>query len=307
MKTLSKRSILSHWRSDARFKHWRNDAHCADWFTANLLRLVSIVAGAIVVLIVGFLLRESYPVLQRVGLWHFFADQEWHPTSGEFGVSPMFWGSLLVTAGAVMVATPLGILSAIFCQYYAPPRIAIIYRRAIELLAGIPSVIYGLWGLVVLVPLIGRIHPPGSSLLTGIVVLALMILPTITLVVDASLANVPTAYLKAAAALGLSRWAIVRGVALPSAKVGLLTGIVLATGRAIGETMAVLMVCGNVTRMPDSLFSPIRTLTANIALEMAYAVNDHRRALFVSGLVLMGLISLLVAILEWVSQGELYD
>lgn len=295
MKTLLKPNILFHWRSDV------------DWLTAHLLRLLSIVAGSIVVLIVGFLLGEAYPLLQRIGLGRFWADPGWHPTSGEFGVAPMVVGSLLVTVGAVIMATPLGILSAIFCQYYAPPQLAIGYRRAIELLAGIPSVIYGLWGLVVLVPLIGRIHPPGSSLLTGIIVLALMILPTVTLVVEASLAQVPAAYLKAAAALGLSRWAIVRGVALPSAKVGLLTGIILATGRAIGETMAVLMVCGNVSRMPDSLFSPIRTLTANIALEMAYAVNDHRRALFVSGLVLMGLISVLVAISEWVSQGELYD
>jgi phosphate transport system permease protein len=307
MKTLSKRSISSHPRSSACAKARHHDPQFIDRFTANFLQVLLIVAGAIAVLIIGFLLREAYPLLQKIGPGRFLADPGWHPTSGEFGLMPMIVGSLLVTIGAVIVATPLGILSAVFCQYYAPPRLAIVYRRAIELLAGIPSVIYGLWGLVVLVPLIGRIHPPGSSLFTGMIVLALMILPTITLVVDASLAQVPAAYLKAAAALGLSRWAIVRGVALPSAKVGLLTGVMLATGRAIGETMAVLMVCGNVTRMPDTLFSPIRTLTANIALEMAYAVNDHRRALFVSGLVLMVIVSLLVAIAEWVNQGAVYD
>ncbi len=293
MKTSSKRSISSHWRGD-------------DYF-ALLLTGVAIVTGAIVVLIVGFLWRESQPILQQVGLWRFFTDRDWHPTSGEFGVSPMLWGSLLVTGGAVLLATPLGILSAVFCQYYAPPLLAQIYRRLIELLAGIPSVIYGLWGLVVLVPLIGRAHPPGASLLVGILILALMILPTIMLVADASLANVPAAYRNAAAALGLSRWAIVTGVALPTARAGLMTGIVLGTGRAIGETMAVLMVCGNVVQVPTSLFAPVRTLTANIALEMAYATNAHRSALFVSGLILLGLISLLVAIAEWVNRGTGYE
>jgi phosphate transport system permease protein len=293
MKTLSRRSILSRW--------------CGDQGFALLFQGFAIAAGAIVLLIILFLLRESAPILQKVGLLRFFRDPTWHPTSGEFGVVPMLWGSLLVTLGAVLIATPLGILSAIFCQYYAPPRIAPLYRRLIELLAGIPSVVYGLWGLVVLVPWVSRIHPPGASLLTGILVLALMILPTMTLVADASLANVPAANLKGAAAIGLNRWAIVRGVAIPTAKAGLITGVVLATGRAIGETMAVLMVCGNVVQVPDSLFSPVRTLTANIALEMAYAMNDHRSALFVSGLILMGLIAVLVAIAQWVNRGQVYD
>jgi phosphate transport system permease protein len=293
MKTLSKRSISSRWRGD-------------DYFAA-LLKGVAIVTGAIVLLIIGFLLRESQPILQQVGLWRFFSDREWHPASGEFGVSPMLLGSLLVTTGAVLLATPIAILSAVFCQYYAPPFLAQIYRRAIELLAGIPSVIYGLWGLVVLVPLVRRIQPPGSSLFVGILILALMILPTIMLVADASLASVPPAYLNGAAALGLSRWAIVSGVALPTARAGLITGVVLGTGRAIGETMAVLMVCGNVVQVPRSLFSPVRVLTANIALEMAYAMNQHRSALFVSGLILMGLISLLVAIAAWVNRGAIYE
>jgi phosphate transport system permease protein len=160
---------------------------------------------------------------------------------------------------------------------------------------------------VVLVPLISRIHPPGPSLLTGIFVLALMILPTIALVADTSLGNVPPSYLQGAAALGLGRWAIVRGVAMPAARAGLSTAVVLGTGRAIGETMAVLMVCGNVVQMPEGLFSPVRTLTANMALEMAYAMADHRSALFVSGLVLMALVGLLVAIAEGINGEGRYD
>jgi phosphate transport system permease protein len=214
----------------------------------------------------------------------------------------MLVGTLLATAGAVAVATPLGICSALFCHFYAPPPLAWAYRRLVELLAGVPSVVYGFWGLVVLVPLIARWQPPGASLLAGSAILAIMVLPTMALVADAALANVPRAYLHGAAALGLSRWGTIRRVVLPAARGGLLTGVILETGRAIGETMAVLMVCGNVVQMPRSLFDPVRTLTANIALELAYALGDHRSALFVSGLLLMAMVGLLVAAAELVSK-----
>jgi phosphate transport system permease protein len=168
-------------------------------------------------------------------------------------------------------------------------------------------VVYGFWGLVVLVPIIGRIHPPGPSLLTGTLILTLMILPTITLVADASLASVPPEYLRGCAAVGLGRWATVRGVVFPAALSGLVTGVILGTGRAIGETMAVLMVCGNVVQTPKSVFEPVRTLTANIALEMAYAVGNHRAALFVSGLVLMAMIVALVMAAELLNRRHIYD
>jgi phosphate transport system permease protein len=210
-------------------------------------------------------------------------------------------------AGSVLVATPLGILSAVFCHYYAPPAIAGLYRRLIELLAGIPSVVYGFWGLVVLVPLIGRIQPPGTSLLAGIAILTIMILPTIALMADASLAKVPPEYLRRCSSAGILRWGTIWGVVFPAAKSGLFTGVILETGRAIGETMAILMVCGNVVQTPKSLFDPMRTLTANIALEMAYATGDHRSALFVSGLVLMALIIALVVAVEVISKGRIYD
>jgi phosphate transport system permease protein len=262
------------------------------------LRGFAVIAGAIALLIVVFLILEALPVLRQVGLWRFFTDASWNPAEELYNLTPMLWGTCLAMAGSVLIATPLGVLSAVFCQYYAPPRISSLYRRLIELLAGIPSVVYGFWGLVVLVPLIGRLHPPGTSLLAGIAILTIMILPTIALTADASFAKVPPDYLRGAAALGLSRWATVRGVVFPAAKSGLFTGLILETGRAIGETMAILMVCGNVVQTPKSLFDPMRTLTANIALEMAYATGNHRSALFVSGLVLMAIIVALVAAAE---------
>lgn len=271
------------------------------------LRSSAALAGAIVGLIGLFLVLESLPVLQQVGLGRFFTDAAWNPVEGLYNLMPMVWGTLLATLGSVLVATPLGILSAVFCQFYAPAGIASLYRRLLELLAGIPSVVYGFWGLVVLVPLINQIHPPGPSLLAGIVILTMMILPTIALVAEASFAKVPSAYLQGAAVLGLSRWTTIQAVVFPAAKSGLLTGIVLGTGRAIGETMAILMVCGNVVQVPRSLFEPMRTLTANIALEMAYATGDHRSALFVSGLVLLGLIIVLVAMAAVLSQGGIDD
>lgn len=263
-----------------------------------LLRGLAAIAGAIVILILVFLVLEALPILQEIGITPFFNDSSWNPAENAYNLVPMIWGTMLTMAGSVLVATPLGIISAIFGQYYAPARVASLYRRLLELLAGIPSVVYGFWGLVVLVPLINRLHPPGTSLLAGIAILTLMILPTIALVADASLAKVPQAYLLGAASLGLSAWGTLWSIVLPTAKSGLFTGVILGTGRAIGETMAVLMVCGNVVRVPGSIFDPIRTLTANIALEMAYALDDHRAALFVSGLMLMGVIVALVIVAE---------
>lgn len=290
--TLLNNNILSRWSTD--------DLLC--W----LLRGTAAVAGTIVTLIVVFLIVEALPVLKHVGLARFFTDPSWHPADGLYNLTPMLWGTLFTMAGSVLIATPLGILSAVFCHYYAPLALARFYRRLIELLAGIPSVVYGFWGLVVLVPLIGEMHPPGPSLLAGILILTIMILPTIALMADAALANVPQQYRRGAVALGIPRWATIQGIVLPAAKSGLFTGVILETGRAIGETMAILMVCGNVVQTPSSLFDPIRTLTANIALEMAYALGDHRAALFVSGLVLMALIVALAISAEWISRGRIY-
>lgn len=276
--------------------------HHEDLLLVWLLRIVAAIAGVIMFFIVGFLLKESLPVLQKVGITAFFTDETWNPSEESYNLVPMIWGTILTTAGAVLLATPLGIISALFCQYYAPKAIASSYRRLIELLAGIPSVVYGFWGLVALVPLINRWQAPGTSLLVGIAILTLMILPTIALVADATFAEVPQEYLLGASAMGLSNWGTIWQIVLPVSKSGLLTGVVLETGRAIGETMAVLMVCGNVVQIPDRIFDPVRTLTANIALEMAYALDSHRSALFVSGLLLLSVIIILAIAIELVDK-----
>ena len=207
----------------------------------------------------------------------------------------MVAGSLAVTAGASLLALPTALASAFFCHFYAPPILATFYRRLVELMVGIPSVVFGFWGLISLAPRIAALEPPGPSLLAGMVVLAMMILPTIMLLSDAAMGDVPHQQLQAAAALGLGRWSTLRHVVLPICRPGLVTGWILGTARAVGETMAVVMVCGNVIQVPGSVFDPVRTLTANIALEMGYALGDHRSALFASGLVLLILVIVLVA------------
>lgn len=259
-------------------------------------------------LILIFLARDAWPALSSVGLERFFGDPSWHPTggaqAGSFNLTPMLAGTLAASFGALVLATPAGILAALFCRYYAPPSIGGIFRRLLELLAGIPSVVYGFWGLVTLAPLIRRWEPPGQSLLTGVLILALMILPTVALLSEASLRAVPASYLRGAAALGLGPWATLSGVVLPAARNGIAVAVLLATGRAVGETMALLMVTGNVVQVPASVFDPVRTLTANIALELGYALDHHRSALFVSALVLMAMIVALVAAAEWLARGR---
>lgn len=255
----------------------------------------AVIASGLLVLILVFLAKEAWPVLHSVGATRFLLDDGWHPTERAFGLTPMLAASAAMSVLAILIAAPVGVASALFCRCYAPPAFGRIYRWAIILLAGIPSVVLGLWGLTVIVPLIIRIAPPGASLLAGSLILALMIMPTVALTTEAALAALPKAYWEGAAALGLSREATILGVALPAARTSIFAGILLATARALGETMAVLMVSGNVVQVPKSLFEPVRTLTANIALEMAYATGDHRASLFVSGLLLTLLVLALAA------------
>lgn len=264
----------------------------------SFLLMMAIASGAILVLVVGFLLWETIPFLKNVGLNHLVQDLDWAPTSLEYNVLPMILGSFAVTLGALVISIPLGISSAIFCQFYAPPTLAMLYRKMLELLAGIPSVVYGFWGLVVLVPLIAKLHAPGPSLLAGSIILALMVLPTIALITENTLVQLPHSYWRSSQAMGLGRWPTIYQLCLPAAKVGIVTSIVLAFGRAMGETMAVVMVCGNVVQVPHSVFDPVRTLTANIALEMAYATDLHRSVLFVSGLILVLVVAASIGILS---------
>ncbi len=263
------------------------------------LKLSALLVSGVVLLVFLFLLNESLPLLSQISIFQLFSDSSWHPVDGFYNLSPMLTATLLSTMGALLVATPLGISSAVFSRYYAPAFLKNGYRRLIELLAGIPSVVYGFWGLTTLAPLLATFHPPGVSLLTAILILALMILPTIALTADAAFLGVPTVYYSSAAALGLSRWRVIKDIVLPAARAGIFSGLMLAAGRAIGETMAVLMVAGNVVQFPTSAFDSVRTLTANIALEMAYAMGNHRSALFVSGLVLMMMVSVLVGLTEY--------
>lgn len=273
-----------------------------DRLLTGVLRTGALVAMLVMVLILAFLLLESWPALIQLSVIRFVSDASWHPLEGTYNLLPMLLGTLLASIGALLLAVPLGMASALFIVFYAQPHLAILYKRLIELLTGIPSVVFGFWGLTTLVPLISQWHPPGASLLAGILVLTLMILPMITLTAYTALAAVPNELFRNAAALGLSRLGIIIGVALPAARTGIVAGIILAAARALGETMAVLMVAGNVVQYPESVFDPIRTLAANIALETAYAMGDHRAVLFVSGLLLLVLVMALSGMAGWLDK-----
>lgn len=277
----SRPSFLSRWPTDR-------------WLAPGL-GVAAAGAGLILLLVLVFLLREAAPLLRSHAAIGFLLDAGWYPLEGQFGMLPMVAASLAAAIGAVLLATPLGIVSAIFLNFSAPPGVAHIYRMIVALLAGIPSVVFGLWGLTVLVPLIARWQPPGASLLAAILILALMILPTVALTSASALAAVPKSLLQGAAALGLTQKGTILRVALPAARGGIINGVLLAGARALGETMAVLMVAGNVVQYPGGVFDPVRVLTANFALEMAYATGTHRAGLFASGLFL----TLLVMLLAW--------
>ena len=278
-----------------------------DKIVRRVLRVLSALSLLIVLLIAGFLLFESRDAIWQLG-WRMYSDESWFPKQfadvGTFGLFPIALGTLLVSFGATLIAAPLGIGSAIFSQYYAPARLAFLYRRLVELLAGIPSVVFGFWGLIVLCPLVAKLSEalpgdtfyPGPSLLSAILIVALMIIPTIMLLAESSISRVPRNFIEAAAALGLGRFTIIRTIILPQAKSGIFTGVVLGIARAIGETMAVVMVAGNVVKIPESIFAPVRTLTANIALEMGYATGVQRSSLFFSGLLLLALVAVLFAL-----------
>jgi phosphate transport system permease protein len=264
-----------------------------------LLSLASVGAALLLMLIVLFLLNESWPFL--ASLWReghllgLLENQGWYPLEGRFGMTPMILASIAVTLGAMLLALPLGLANAIYLEFYASPVTARGFRLLLNLLAGVPSVVFGLWGLTRLVPLITQWQPPGASLLAAMLVLSLMILPTIALTSASALASVPKDLLAGSMALGLRRKTQILHIMLPAARTGIAGGALLATARALGETMAVLMVAGNVVQIPTGLFEPVRVLTANIALEMAYAMGDHRASLFASGL----LLTLLVWLLSW--------
>jgi phosphate transport system permease protein len=270
-----------------------------DDIVRSVLWIAAAAASVIVCAVVVVVLREAAPAIGAVGLWRFVTDPSWHPAHGSFNLAPMIVGTFLVAGGAVVLGTVLSLASAIFCCFYAPGWAARVYAGVMELIAGIPSVVLGLWGLTVLVPLIAHLKPPGASVLAAVLILALMVLPTITLLAIVALRSVPQTLLLGAQALGMSRWSVITKIAVPAARRGLISGIVLGASRALGETMAVLMVSGNIVQVPHGLFEPVRTLAANIVLEIPYAEGVHRSSLFVSGFFLILIIFGMLCIAEW--------
>ena len=267
----------------------------------TIAALVSILA---VILICVFLLANGIPGMIKIGISEFLSGQKWKPGNEIFGILPFILGSVYVTVGALVVGVPAGLLTAIFMSKFASRKMVKIMRPAVSLLAGIPSVVYGFFGLVVLVPLVrDGFGGTGSSLLTACVLLGMMILPTIITVSESALNAVPHNYYEGALALGATHERSVFHVVLPAAKSGVTAGIVLGIGRAIGEATAVMMVAGNRTTMPKGLLKGVRTLTSNIVMEMGYAVDLHREALIATAVVLFVFI-LIINILTSVLKGR---
>ncbi|MDD8019809.1 MAG: phosphate ABC transporter permease subunit PstC [Acidobacteriota bacterium] len=258
------------------------------------LLVVAFSAVSVLVIITIFIFEQGLPIMMKYGLKNFLLGQNWFPSEKSFGLLPMIVGSLLVTLGALVIGVPLGLASAIFLTEFSNRRVSRFLKPVIELLAGIPSVVYGFLGLMFLVPFIReKFGGSGLSVLAASIILGIMILPTIISISIDSIRAVPDSYREGSIALGATRWQTVRMVVLPAARSGLVAGIILGMGRAIGETMAVIMVAGNAADIPGSLLAPVRTLTSNIALEMAYASGEHREALFATGVVLFVIIMIL--------------
>lgn len=252
--------------------------------------LVSALASILAVaLICIFLFANGIPAIEKVGLFNFLGGTNWAPndTPASYGIFPMILGSLYITAGAVIIGVPIGIFTAVFMARYCPKRIYSVLKPATELLAGIPSIVYGFFGLVVLVPFVKTVFGGnGNSILTASILLGIMILPTIIGISESAIRSVPKSYYEGALALGATKERSIFGIVLPSAKSGIMSGVVLGIGRAIGETMAVIMVAGNQPRLPNGILKGIRTLTANIVMEMGYAQDLHREVLIATGVVL---------------------
>lgn len=247
---------------------------------------------AAVVLICLFLSANGIPAMKEIGLLNFLTGAKWKPGNDIYGILPMILGSIYITAGAVVIGVPVGLLTAIFMAFYCPKKLYGLLKPCTELLAGIPSIVYGFFGMVVIVPCIRTAAAlfgadiSGSSILAASVLLGIMILPTVIGVSEAALRAVPSAYYEGAVAMGARHERAIFTVMLPAAKSGVLAGVVLGIGRAIGETMAVIMVAGNQPRLTGNMLKGIRTMTANIVIEMGYATGLHREALIATGVVL---------------------
>lgn len=269
----------------------------------NLFLLCAFVAVAGVVLIFAFVGVRGWPIFTEIGLWNFLSGSEWSATSGEFGILAPIYGSVVVMAGALVLGTPLAVGTAIFLSEIASPRVRGIVRPAVELLAGIPSVIYGFFGLLILRPIVARMTDGlGFGAITGWIILAIMIVPTVATLSEDALRSIHPGIREASYAMGATTWQTIRRVLVPAAKIGIIDAIILGMGRAIGETMAVLMVLGNAPWIPGSFSEPIATLTTQIVMDMPYASGMHRTALFGMAIILFAVSMLLVAAVRMLSR-----
>jgi phosphate transport system permease protein len=281
---------------------WKNFLEKLSGRVFLTLAFTSILALAI---ITGFIFMQGVPLIAETGLISFLFRADWAPSQGLFGIGGMILGSILVTLGAAIIGIPTGICCAIFMAEFAPEIMRKIFRPAIQLLAGIPSVVYGFWGVLFVVPFIRNyLGGPGLSILAGSVVLSIMMLPTIISIAEVSIIALPRTYKEGALALGMTHWQTIKSVQLPAAKSGIVAGVILGIGRAVGETMAVIMVLGNATALPESILSPIRTLTTNIGIEMGYATGAHQQALFATGIVLFIIIMCLNITAQYITRNK---
>lgn len=249
-----------------------------------LCACISILAVAVICI---FIFANGVPAIGKIGFTDFIFGTHWRPNSGEFGIFPMIVASIYVTAGAIVIGVPIGILTAVFLACYCPKKIYKVIKPLINLLASIPSVVYGFFCLVVVVPIIQELtHTSGKGILTASILLGIMILPTIINTTESSIRAVPNMYFEGSLALGATKERSIFKTVIPAAKSGIMSGVILSIGRAIGETMAVVMVAGNQAIMPKSITSGVRTLTSNIVMEMAYAEGLHREALIATAVVL---------------------
>ena len=260
-------------------------------FQERFMQIVFLIAACASVLAVAliciFLFANGIPAMKEIGLTKFLFGQKWKPSNNLYGILPFILGSIYVTAGSIIIGVPTALLTAIFLAFYCPKKLYPILKAMVNLMAGIPSVVYGFFGLVMIVPLMRDLTGhDGSTMLTASILLGIMILPTVTGVVEPALRSVPSAYYEGALALGATHERSVFMTVIPAAKSGVIAGIVLGIGRSIGETMAVIMVAGNQTWMPQGLMKGLRTMTANIVMEMGYAADLHREALIATGVVL---------------------
>ena len=263
----------------------------------GVLTVVAFSALASLLLIAVFIFKEGFPFMLKVGLKDFLFSSTWNPQTGQYGIYPMIVASLYVTFGAMIIGAPLGVAGAIFMNEFLPRSVMRIIKPTIELLAGIPSVVFGFLGVMVLAPFIREhLGGPGLSVLAASIILGIMVLPTVISISTDAIGAVPNSYREGALALGATRWQSVYMVTLKAARSGIIASIILAMGRALGETMAVIMVAGNTVKIPHAVTDPVRTLTANIALEMSNATGMAREALFATGIVLFVVIMVLNAI-----------